>query len=108
MIEYILWNSSGFKSDLTVFQIFRVASNCLISSELKISYGTINKYCDIIVSSETLNADSIKNKINFYDHFTHIIVHSLLHLNGYSHSNKKKFLEVLYGKLNRFYGNSSV
>ena len=45
------------------------------------------KYCDIMLSAEILAKDAIKNKINFYDHITHIIVHSLLHISGYKHKN---------------------
>ena len=91
--NFVLSNDKFIKKYNNTFKKINKSTDVLsFSSELKISYGTLNKYCDIIVSSETLNADSIKNKINFYDHFTHIIVHSLLHINGYSHSNKKKFL----------------
>ena len=52
----------------------------------------IEKHCDIMISAETLAKDAKKNKKNFYDHLTHLIVHSILHINGYTHNNKKNYL----------------
>ena len=54
--------------------------------------GVIEKHCDIIMSAETILNDAKKNNKNFYDHFAHIIIHSILHINGYSHKDKKNFL----------------
>ena len=54
--------------------------------------GILEKHCDIMISAETLSKNAKKNKINFYDHFTHIVVHSLLHINGFRHDNKNNFL----------------
>ena len=53
-----------------------------------------NKYCDIFFSAETIKLDSEKNKINFYDHFTHLLVHSFLHINGYMHKRAKDFIKM--------------
>ena len=50
-----------------------------------------NKFCDIFFSAETLKKDAIKNNINFYDHFTHIFIHSCLHINGFKHQKNKDF-----------------
>ena len=44
------------------------------------------KFCDIFFSSQTIKNDAKKNKINFYDHYNHLLVHSFLHLNGYKHN----------------------
>ena len=52
------------------------------------------KYCDIFFSAETINLDSKKNKINFYDHFTHLLIHSFLHINGYMHKKVKDFIKM--------------
>ena len=52
------------------------------------------KYCDIFFSAETIKLDSKKNKISFYDHFTHLLVHSFLHINGYMHKRAKDFIEM--------------
>ena len=53
-----------------------------------------SKYCDIFFSAETIKLDSKKNKINFYDHFTHLLVHSFLHINGYVHKRVKDFIKM--------------
>ena len=52
------------------------------------------KYCDIFFSAEIIKLDSKKNKINFYDHFTHLIVHSFLHINGHMHKRVKDFIKM--------------
>ena len=52
------------------------------------------KYCDIFFSAETIKLDSKKNKISFYDHFTHLLVHSFLHINGYMHKRAKDFIKM--------------
>ena len=52
------------------------------------------KYCDIFFSAETIKLDSKKNKINFYDHFTHLLVHSFLHINGYMHQRVRDFVKM--------------
>ena len=56
--------------------------------------SVIEKHCDIIISAETALKDAKKSKKNFYDHFAHLIIHSILHINGYSHNSKKKFLSM--------------
>ena len=50
------------------------------------------KYCDIMLSAEISARDAKKNKINFYDHIAHLIVHSLLHVSGYTHNKSKDYL----------------
>ena len=40
-----------------------------------------------------------KNNINFYNHLTHLLIHSFLHINGYVHNkiidfNKMKKIEI--------------
>ena len=52
----------------------------------------IEKHCDIMISSETALNDAKENNKNFYDHFAHLVIHSILHINGYSHNNNKNFL----------------
>ena len=43
---------------------------------------------------ETIKLDSKRNKINFYDHFTHLLVHSFLHINGHMHKRVKDFIKM--------------
>ena len=52
------------------------------------------KYCDIFFSAETIKLYSKQNKISFYDHFTHLLVHSFLHINGYMHKRAKDFIRM--------------
>jgi len=49
------------------------------------------KYCDIFFSEEIINTYLKKNKLNFYDHFTHLLVHSFLHINGFTHITEVNF-----------------
>ncbi len=58
-----------------------------------------NFYCDIFFSIDTINKYVYKNKIGLYEHFNHLLVHSLLHVNGYDHKssfgfNKMKNIEI--------------
>ena len=63
-------------------------------SKVKNKHLGKDAFCDIFFSAETLLKDSKRNKINFYDHFTHIFVHSCLHINGFRH-NKTKDFEIM-------------
>ena len=54
--------------------------------------NVIEKHCDIMISAETTLKDAKESNKNFYDHFAHLIIHSILHINGYSHTNNKNFL----------------
>ena len=53
--------------------------------------SVIEKHCDIMISAETILNEAEKNNKSFYDHFAHLIIHSILHINGYSHNNDKYF-----------------
>ena len=50
-----------------------------------------NLYCDIFFSIDTIEAYIKKNKVNLYDHFNHLLIHSILHINGYDHKNLFQF-----------------
>ena len=60
-------------------------------SNVNINVKKPRKICDIFLSAETILKDSKINEINFYDHLTHIIVHSFLHINGYAHDKISDF-----------------
>ena len=64
-----------------------------VSTLKNINYNK-TKYCDIFFSAEIIKLDSKKNKINFYDHFTHLLVHSFLHINGYMHKRVRDFVKM--------------
>jgi len=51
-------------------------------------------YCDIFFSAETIKKDAKKNKINFYDHITHLMIHCFLHVNGYDHKKETDFIKM--------------
>ena len=64
-----------------------------VSTLKNINYNK-TKYCDIFFSAETIKLYSKQNKISFYDHFTHLLVHSFLHINGYMHKRVKDFIRM--------------
>ena len=51
-------------------------------------------YCDIFFSIDTINKYIKNNNIDFYDHFTHLLIHSLLHVNGYDHKKDSEFKKM--------------
>ena len=51
-------------------------------------------YCDIFFSIDTIHNYINKNKIDFYDHFNHLLIHSILHINGYDHKNLNQFKKM--------------
>ena len=48
-------------------------------------------YCDIFFSIDTIEKFIHRNKINIYDHFNHLLIHSFLHINGYDHKKNSDF-----------------
>ena len=60
----------------------------------------LTKYCDIYFSANMIENDSKKNKIDFYDHFAHVLVHSFLHINGYLHEKFKDFVKMQKTEIN--------
>lgn len=56
---------------------------------------------DIIISYETLKKESLAQKKKFHDHLFHLVLHSILHLIGHDHEDKKmaKIMEDLEIKI---------
>lgn len=54
-------------------------------SQINIKKNKIKKVCDIFFSAEIIKKDADNNDINFYDHMTHLCIHSFLHINGFMH-----------------------
>ena len=52
------------------------------------------KYCDIFFSIDTIEKFVKKNEVNLYDHYNHLLIHSLLHINGYNHKTEKQFKKM--------------
>ena len=51
-------------------------------------------YCDIFFSIDTIEKFIHKNKVSIYDHFNHLLIHSLLHINGYDHKKNLDFKKM--------------
>ena len=51
-------------------------------------------YCDIFFSIDTIEKFICRNKISIYDHFNHLLIHSLLHINGYNHKKNLEFKKM--------------
>ena len=52
------------------------------------------KICDIFISAEIITKDAQRNNTTFYDHFTHILIHSFLHINGFNHIKNKDYYQM--------------
>ena len=62
----------------------------------KISNKNVGKilYCDIFFSIDTIEKFISRNKISIYDHFNQLLIHSLLHINGYDHKKNLDFKKM--------------
>ena len=62
----------------------------------KISNKNVGKilYCDIFFSIDTIEKFIHRNKVSIYDHFNHLLIHSLLHINGYDHKKNLDFKKM--------------
>ena len=62
----------------------------------KISNKNVGKilYCDIFFSIDTIEKFIRRNKISIYDHYNHLLIHSLLHINGYDHKKNVEFKKM--------------
>lgn len=49
---------------------------------------------DIFLSFETLTREAIAQQKSFQNHYTHLIIHGLLHLLGYDHENEQDAKEM--------------
>ena len=52
------------------------------------------KICDIFISADIIKKDAKRNNATFYDHFTHILIHSFLHINGFNHIKNKDYYQM--------------
>ena len=64
-----------------------------ITKNLNKNVGKI-LYCDIFFSIDTIEKFISTNKISIYDHFNHLLIHSLLHINGYDHKKNLDFKKM--------------
>ena len=94
-LNIILLNNKKMKKLNLKFKKINKTTDVLtfVSTSKNINYNK-TKYCDIFFSAEIIKLDSKKNKINFYDHFTHLLVHSFLHINGHMHKKANDFIKM--------------
>ena len=69
-------------------------------SKLNMKNKKEDRYCDVIFSIETILNDAKKNNINFYNHLTHLIIHSFLHITDFLHNNIKDYLIMKSTEIN--------
>ena len=63
-------------------------------SDIKIINIKKQKICDIFLSADIIKKDAIHSKISFYDHLTHIVIHSFLHINGFEHKKNVDYIKM--------------
>ena len=91
----ILTNDKLIKKLNLKFRNFNKSTDVLtFISKIKNSKNKYKKICDIFFSGEIIKKDASKNNINFYDHFFHLLIHSFLHINGFTHNNLKNFIKM--------------
>ena len=91
--NFILANDLFVKSFNHKFKNINKSTDVLtFVSRLNLNNKKEERYCDIIFSIETILNDAKKNNVNFYNHLTHLIIHSFLHMNDFLHTNIKDYL----------------
>tara|TARA_B100000029_G_scaffold488054_1_gene544176 strand:+ start:1266 stop:1730 length:465 start_codon:yes stop_codon:yes gene_type:complete len=89
----ILMNDSLIKKYNKIYKKINKSTDVLtFVSDIQKKDNKKEKYCDIMFSAETIAKDAEQNKINFYDHFAHMVIHTLLHVTGHKHKKNKDFL----------------
>ena len=69
-------------------------------SKLSMKNKKEDRHCDVIFSIETILNDAKKNNVNFYNHLTHLIIHSFLHINDFFHNNIRDYLMMKNTEIN--------
>tara|TARA_Y100000590_G_scaffold345274_1_gene394932 strand:+ start:1172 stop:1636 length:465 start_codon:yes stop_codon:yes gene_type:complete len=91
----VLTNDKIVKSLNKKFKKVNLTTDVLtFVSKQEIKSKKKEKYCDIFFSIETIKKDAKKNKIEFYTHLTHLIIHSFLHINDYVHDKLEDFVAM--------------
>jgi probable rRNA maturation factor len=49
---------------------------------------------DLALSYEQIMTESLESNISFYNHFTHLLIHGILHLLGYDHHNNEDAIKM--------------
>ena len=100
-INFVLVNDVKIKKFNKMYKKINKSTDVLtFVSEIKNKIKNIEKHCDVMISAETLSCYAKKNKINFYDHVAHLIIHSILHISGYKHQKKKDLTKMKNKEIN--------
>ncbi len=93
-ISVFLTNNEKIKSINLKFRNINKETNVLSFSQNEERMMTdLENYLvlgDIVISLEKILSEAKEQKKNFFKHLLHMIVHSILHLNGYDHVNEKE------------------
>ena len=60
-------------------------------SDSNFDKGKKTRFCDIFLAAETIKKEANISKVTFYDHLTHLLIHSFLHINGFTHHKIKDY-----------------
>lgn len=70
------------------------ATNVLSFAQIAPFAPVIGILGDIILARETLEREAVEQGVSFADHFTHLVVHGVLHILGYDHLNDADALQM--------------
>ena len=91
--DFILVNDKFIKNLNKKFRKINKPTDVLtFVSKLNMKNKKEDRHCDVVFSIETIINDAKKNNVNFYNHLTHLIIHSFLHINDFLHYNIKDYL----------------
>ena len=90
-ITFLLTDDVGIKKFNSKFRKKPFSTDILtFTSDQKLHNNKIIRLCDIVLSVDYIKKDVLRLKKNFYFHLTHLIIHGLLHNNGYTHNTIKE------------------
>ena len=79
-----------------------------LNNDQVFSFENNMKYLgDIIISYDTLLKEVKSRKINFQDHLSHILIHGILHLKGYTHD-KEEDTRIMQNEEKRILKNLNI
>jgi len=94
-ITFLLTNDNVLKKLNTVYRNKKKPTNVLtFTNSYEHKKNIMIKNIDIAISGNKILLEANRLKVNFYDHLSHIIIHALLHSNGYMHDNSKNFQKM--------------
>ena len=99
--DFILTNDRFIKDLNKKFRKVNQPTDVLtFVSKLSMKNKKEDRHCDVVFSIETILNDAKKNNVNFYNHLTHLIIHSFLHINNFLHNNIRAYLIMINTEIN--------